>query len=1022
MAPSTAALFLLFGVSVYFRAGARPSERERVAGLVCGAFGVTLALILLILSVMGVHVEAEHLGLRISGTLGDVAVGYISPLSAFCFVLGGISCGLLPSPASGRLPAMAGLLAAALLGMIAVVFTVAYLVGGPLMYGGSMIPPAMPTTLAFLALSSGLLLLHALRAGARDAHRGPPGEHVPTPALLVFVLLAAGILAAGALYSHWSQRRLQSEVRSRLIDIAGLKVADLVLWRQERLGDAGVFSGNTAFAGLTRSFLADAPDAGTRKAMMVWLTKLLDSNGYDRISLLDSRGVERAAVPGPVRRPVPYHPREVRAVLASGRPAILDFHRHPPDPGVHLAVLAPIIDESDGHPLGALVLRIDPNRYLYPWLKRWPTPSASAETLLVRRDGDAVLFLNDLRFRGGAAMALRIPLARADVPAVMAVAGREGIVEGLDYRGEPVVAALLAVPGSPWFLVARMDRSEALAGSRRTLWGVVFFIGVLLVAAAAAMYMIWQRGRLVVIRQRFEAAAALASSKARYQSLFEKSQDALMTLAPPLWAFTSGNAATVAMFGARDEADFTTRPPWGYSPERQPDGCPSGEKAIDMIQAAMTRGVHSFEWTHRRLSGEDFSASVLLTRLEAEGGPFLLATVRDETERKRAGNALRESEELYRTLVSALPDAVAMSNASGEIHFASPKAMEMLGFTDFGDVRARSIFDFIDPDSRRGLELSRKKMFREGSIRDFECTFLKRDGSRVPVEFSAAVARNVRGEPTGVIAVMRDVTQRKRLEEQLHQSQKMEAVGTLAGGVAHEFNNLLTVIKGYTELLLAEVTVAGATRQRLDRIQGAADRAALLTSHLLAFSRQQVSQARPVRLGEAVAGMETLLRAQAGEAVEFEVKLDPAAGEVMADPGQLWLVALNLVVNARDAMAGGGRLTIEVANAELDGQEVAMQQPVIPGPYVMLAVSDTGTGMDESTQARIFEPFFSTKGVGAGVGLGLSAVFGIVQHAGGGIAVESTPGRGSAFRVYLPRLGDGSDLPLSEGMQGISAS
>ncbi len=270
-------------------------------------------------------------------------------------------------------------------------------------------------------------------------------------------------------------------------------------------------------------------------------------------------------------------------------------------------------------------------------------------------------------------------------------------------------------------------------------------------------------------------------------------------------------------------------------------------------------------------------------------------------------------------------------------------------------------------------------------------------------EFSATPQLH-EGRLVGILGIGRDVTERVQLEQQLRQAQKMEAVGRLAGGIAHDFNNILTAITGYADLLLEDLGATDPRRQDADEIHKAADRAAGLTRQLLAFSRQQVLQPTVLEVNKLVSDLEKMLRRLLGEDVELGTRLAPTTGRVKADPGQLEQVIMNLAVNARDAMPNGGKLTLETGNVDLDGAYAADHYPARAGPFVMLAVSDTGIGMSEETQVHMFEPFFTTKEKGKGTGLGLATVYGIIKQSGGFIWVYSEVGHGTTFKLYLPRV------------------
>jgi hypothetical protein len=373
----------------------------------------------------------------------------------------------------------------------------------------------------------------------------------------------------------------------------------------------------------------------------------------------------------------------------------------------------------------------------------------------------------------------------------------------------------------------------------------------------------------------------------------------------------------------------------------------------------------------------------------------------DASVRKREEEALRASEAQYRALFALSP---------------FPKFLfdyEMLRFLAVNDAAVRhygySQDEFLAmslPDIRPPGEVPRlmagiKTLETGGGPKGGLFQHRKKDGTLIDVEIT--VQKFVlAGRPCG-LAVALDVTARNRMESQLRQSQKMEAIGNLAGGIAHDFNNLLSVILSYGEMLATDLKPGDPMRDDLDEIVGAGTRAAALTRQLLAFSRQQILQPRVLDLNVAIDGTAKMLKRLVGADVELTVANGPALGMVMADPGQLEQVLVNLVVNARDAMPKGGKLTIETANVELDSKYAATHVDVASGSYVMLAVTDTGSGMDSATRQRIFEPFFTTKEKGKGTGLGLSTVFGIVQQSGGSVLAYSEPGEGTTMKVYLPR-------------------
>jgi len=373
---------------------------------------------------------------------------------------------------------------------------------------------------------------------------------------------------------------------------------------------------------------------------------------------------------------------------------------------------------------------------------------------------------------------------------------------------------------------------------------------------------------------------------------------------------------------------------------------------------------------------------------------------------------LQASEGRLAAIVRGALDAHISMDDRGTIVTWNPQAETIFGWPA-GEVIGRHVADVIVPPLQRDAHRHGLQHFLEtgeGPIlnRRLELVALRRDGTEVAVELAVAPIRL--GQSWIFSAFIRDISERNQLEQQLRQSQKMEAVGRLAGGIAHDFNNLLTAIFGYADLLAEDLPPGSAAQADVTEIRTAATRASALTRQLLAFSRQQVLQPVVLNLNDVVGDLQNMLQRMLGEDVELQAHFAADLGNTRADQGQIEQVLLNLVVNARDAMPTGGKLTIETGNVALDEHYAQTHRPVVPGRYVMVAVSDTGVGIDPATQTRIFEPFFTTKEAGKGTGLGLATAYGIVKQSGGYIWVYSEVGRGATFKIYLPRVDAPTDV------------
>jgi two-component system cell cycle sensor histidine kinase/response regulator CckA len=368
------------------------------------------------------------------------------------------------------------------------------------------------------------------------------------------------------------------------------------------------------------------------------------------------------------------------------------------------------------------------------------------------------------------------------------------------------------------------------------------------------------------------------------------------------------------------------------------------------------------------------------------------------------------------TLIEASPLAIVTFDPEGIVTMWNPAAERIFGWSE--NEALGTHLPFVPAEKQEEFLALRRRALLGEVFTEPELHRRRADGSPIVVSVSTSPLRRPDGTIYGIMSILTDITYVRRMEEQLRQSQKMEAVGRLAGGVAHDFNNLLTAISGYSDLLLHRLPDYSTLRRDVEEIRKAGDRAAALTRQLLAFSRRQVLQPKVLDLNGVVTKMGQMLRRLVGEDIGLSIDLSPSLSRVKADPGQIEQVIVNLAVNARDAMPDGGRITIATADAELSPAYAAAHPEVRPGPHVLLSVADTGQGMSDETQAHLFEPFFTTKERGKGTGLGLATVYGIVQQSGGHIRVNSAADRGSTFLVYLPRVEapedgvQGTDRPL----------
>jgi diguanylate cyclase (GGDEF)-like protein/PAS domain S-box-containing protein len=606
-------------------------------------------------------------------------------------------------------------------------------------------------------------------------------NHTPYVLILLFLILAAGMITAGYLYyrNYTSQHRV--EVERQLSAIADLKVGELVQWRKERFGDAAVFFGNEAFSSLVRRYFNHPNDMMTQRQIWTWLSKIQFGYSYERILLFDARGALRMSIPDSKEPVASGLTHRAVIVMRSEQIGFQDFYRDEPDPRIYLTVMVPILSKEDGgKALGTLVLRIDPETYLYPLISRWPTPSRTAETLLVRREGNEVVFLNDLRFQPDAALKLRVPLEKVELPAVRATLGQEGIVEGKDYRGVPVIAAIRAIPYSPWFVVARMDLSEVYGPLKERLWLVIILMVALLIGVGAGISLVWRQQHMRFYRERHAAAAALRESEGRLLSITEGS---------PVPAFVIGKDHRILYWNRALER--LSRIPAGevigtthqwrvfYAQERPCMADLLVDGAIDeipkwyegkYIKSGLIDGAYEAtdffpnlgekgRWLH-------FTAAVVLdSRGHIIGA---METLEDITDRKQAEQARQESEALYKGLAEKSIAGVYVVQ-DGKFRFINANAASYAGYTR-EELLNRDASILVSPEDKEKVKQNAMAMLRGKMSSPYEFRIITKQGeTRWIMETVTSILHE--GRPA-ILGNSMDITERKRSDDALQENQR----------------------------------------------------------------------------------------------------------------------------------------------------------------------------------------------------------------------------------------------------------
>ncbi len=965
------------------------------------------------------------------------------------------------------------------------------------------------------------------------------------PWFMAFSAIVIALVAVTYLYYRSEFQHAVWHSHNQLHSISMLKATQIEQWRRERIAGLRMLVNSPFFSKAVQEFMTSPKSALLEGQIRRRLDAIRIAYYYHDAVILDKDMEIKVSLKQDIHILDIEAKKIVEDALLNNRIAFGDFYRCSICSGIHIDVAAPIADDF-GTPIAIVVFRIDPESELYKLIQSWPVSSETGETLLVKKKADKVLVLNELRHRTGTALNLFVPITDKEDATVKAFDGGEGFVQGRDYRGVEVFADAQPIAGSPWVMMAKVDREESLSDLKYRAAVAGLFCVIIIALCGTSIGLHFLRREKTLYQTLYQSEKRTSEAKEEFRITLESIGDAVIT------TDTQGcvrymNPVAEALTGWSASEALNREVTQVFNVVDEQTGLPAKNPVTAVLETGSKVSLDNETVLVSRLGGRLPIADSGAPIKDANGNIVGVVLVfRDQTEQRATQKALQKSRDKAEQYLDVSSQIVLSLDVDGKIVMVNNEGLQLLGYKR-EELLGKDWFDTCLATEDRGLvrQVFNSLMLGEHiDIHTFENPIITKDGSKRVILWHNTVLKNEDGEIIGTLSSGEDITDRKRAEEdtraarkdwedifhainhptmiidqnhdilninkaileatgrsvneligakcyeifhgsgeppaqcpaavllrsgvsstlemempalggyflvsctpvideegkirkiihiatdithlkrmekerealrtQLVQAQKMEAVGTLAGGLAHDFNNILQATLGYAELLLMDRAFPDSYRAHIKMIYESSKRGADLARRMLVFSRRTDIELKPMSLNKLVSEAVKLLERTIPKMISIELFLQDDLPLISGDQTELEQVVINLAINARDAMPDGGRLTLETREVVLDEAYARTHFGCQPGRYVLLEVSDTGVGMDETTLSRIYEPFFTTKESGKGTGLGLSVVYGIVKQHGGRIGCYSELGKGTTFKIYFPIINPSEDETETE--------